>query len=62
LPGEFGVRIENLLLVKPAARDGFLCFENLTFVPYDLNLIDEKLLTSQEHAEISAYHATISGT
>lgn len=61
LPGEFGVRIENLVMVVPDAQkdlaDGFLCFETLTLAPYDAALIDPALLTPAEAAQIAAYHA-----
>jgi Xaa-Pro aminopeptidase len=56
LPGEFGVRIENLVLVVPADKPGFLCFETLTRVPYDTALMDDALLTVQEREQILKYH------
>jgi len=65
LPGEFGVRIENLVMVVPAAQKNlgknfgaeFLCFETLTLAPYDTALIDPTLLTPTEAAQIAAYDA-----
>ena len=46
--GEYGIRIENIMIVKddPLHSD-FLCFENITRVPYDRRLIDKTLLTSE---------------
>jgi Xaa-Pro aminopeptidase len=63
LPGEYGIRIENLLLVKPAllpnARKPFLRFETLTLAPYDRALIEPSLLTPAQRAQIDAYHARV---
>ena len=59
LPGEFGVRIENLILVVPSTRTGFLQFETLTQVPYDHALIDVEMLTPQEREQIAEYHSSI---
>lgn len=42
--GEYGIRIENLLLVVEGEENEFghfLCFENLTLFPYDSRLIDQ---------------------
>jgi Xaa-Pro aminopeptidase len=62
-PGEYGIRLENLLLVQPAelpgARKPFLRFETLTLVPFDRRLIDRDLLTGEEIAWIDAYHARV---
>lgn len=62
--GAFGIRIENLIVVTQSpplpqgdARD-MLCFETLTWVPIDRNLIDTGLLTNEERAWIDTYHAT----
>jgi Xaa-Pro aminopeptidase len=58
LPGEYGIRIENLLLVQKADK-GFLRFETLTLAPYDRSLIDTALLSGDERAWIDAYHARV---
>ena len=61
--GAFGIRIENLIVVKDAdpvqggdARD-MLDFETLTYVPLDRHLIDVTLLSKDERAWIDGYHA-----
>jgi len=59
LPGKFGVRIENLVLVIPAERPNFLRFETLTLVPYDCALIDAALLSPDEIVQINQYHAEV---
>ena len=63
LPGAYGIRIENLLLVQPAdlsdAVKPFLRFETLTLAPFDRRLIARALLTRAEMAWIDAYHARV---
>jgi Xaa-Pro aminopeptidase len=62
LPGAYGMRVENLLLVRPADTHGtkqFLRFEDLTLAPYDRTLIDTALLRDDERAWIDAYHARV---
>lgn len=53
--GEFGIRIENLMLVVPKNND-FLGFETLTCAPLDTRLIDVSLLTNHEREWVNAYH------
>ena len=62
--GQFGIRIENLLIVKePEDIKGgerpMLSFETLTFAPIDRNLIETKLLTREELQWLDAYHAKV---
>lgn len=62
--GEYGLRIENDMLVKEApdlqfAGKKFLKFENITMVPYCRKLIDVKMLNDQERAQINEYHSMI---
>ncbi len=63
-PGEFGIRIENLIYVREAeAIDGgdqpMLSFETLTWCPIDRRLIVVSLLTDEELQWLNAYHATV---
>jgi Xaa-Pro aminopeptidase len=62
--GEFGIRIENLLLVhesRPIAggERPMMGFETLTLVPIDRRLVDASLLTDDERAWFAAYHARV---
>jgi len=61
--GEFGIRIENLVLVveKPiaGAEQAMLGFDTLTFSPIERNLIDPALLTAEERGWLNAYHAQV---
>lgn len=64
LEGEYGIRIENLVLVSPPQTpDGgnraMLSFETLTLAPFDRRLIDAKLLTHGEKAWVDAYHKRV---
>ena len=64
LPGQYGIRIENLLLVREAERrpdqvKPFLEFETLTLVPYDRALVDTALLTPAERAWLDTYQARV---
>jgi Xaa-Pro aminopeptidase len=64
-PGQWGVRIENLVLNAPAstpeggAFGDFLEFETLTLCPIDTRCIDRGLLRADEIAWLNAYHATV---
>jgi Xaa-Pro aminopeptidase len=64
--GAYGIRIENLLLVReaslPAAKKPFLEFETLTLAPYARGLIESALLSAAERAWIDAYHARVAAT
>jgi len=61
--GEYGIRIENLVLVEPRQIDGsegeYLGFETLTLVPIDSALVDVSLLTPEEIGWWNAYHARV---
>ncbi|GAC1339920.1 MAG: aminopeptidase P family protein [Acetobacteraceae bacterium] len=62
-PGHYGIRLENLLLVRPAAvphaRKPFLAFEVLTLAPFDRRLLEPSLLGSGERDWLDAYHARV---
>ena len=61
--GDYGIRLENLLLVRPAelpaAKKPFLCFETLSLAPFDHRLIDRGLMTTEETTWLDAYHARV---
>ena len=61
--GQWGVRIENLVL-NVAASTGeqfgdFLEFETLTLCPIDTRCIDKSLMRADEVVWLNAYHATV---
>jgi Xaa-Pro aminopeptidase len=59
--GEYGIRIENLVLVVardvPGAEKPFLGFETLSHAPIDRALIVTEMLTDAERNWVDAYHA-----
>ena len=60
--GQWGVRIENLVMNVPAPDAGFgefLEFETLTLCPIDTRCIDRSLLRADEIDWLNAYHATV---
>ncbi len=62
--GEYGIRIENLVLVLPPEPVGggdreMLRFETLTLAPIDRRLVMPELLTEEERAWLDAYHAHV---
>jgi Xaa-Pro aminopeptidase len=61
--GEYGIRIENLVVVQPWEGNGrerdMLCFETLTLAPIDRTLVDLNLLEEDEVAWLDAYHARV---
>lgn len=62
LPGRFGVRTENTLLVVPYRETGFgrfLQFEPLTLCPIDTAPVITDMLTGDEKAWLNAYHRTV---
>ncbi|WP_271079284.1 aminopeptidase P family protein [Aurantiacibacter sp. MUD61] len=60
---EYGIRIENLVLVEEREIDGmegdWLGFETLTFVPIEKRLVDRSLLSEAEIAWWNDYHTKV---
>ena len=60
--GHYGIRCENILLVKEHNTTDFarfFCFETLSLYPFDHKLIDKQLLTSAETEWINSYHQQV---
>ncbi len=61
-PGQWGIRIENLVLAVAAEASEFgrfLRFETLTLCPIDTRCIDASLLQASDIAWLDAYHAEV---
>lgn len=61
-PGQWGIRIENLVLNVPAASTEFgefLKFETLTLCPIDTRCIDKSILRADEIAWLNDYHVLV---
>ncbi len=55
--GKYGIRIENLYVTKVINKN--LQLKNVTLIPYDLDLINWKLITKFEKIYIKQYHKKI---
>jgi Xaa-Pro aminopeptidase len=65
--GEYGIRIENLVVVSepeqiPGGERGMMHFETITLAPIDLELVEPSLLTNEERDWLNAYHARVRET
>ena len=65
--GEYGIRIENLVVVtEPQAIErgerGMMEFETITLAPIDLELVEPALLTKAERNWLNEYHARVRET
>jgi Xaa-Pro aminopeptidase len=60
--GEYGIRLENMVLVTEACHTefgSFLTFENLTWCHFERELVDTSLLTEAEITWIDQYHRQV---
>jgi Xaa-Pro aminopeptidase len=62
--GEYGIRVENLVVVQeltaiPGGEKKMLGFETITVAPIDLKLVEPSLLTPEERAWLNAYHGRV---
>ncbi|MGH6890044.1 MAG: aminopeptidase P family protein [Rhizomicrobium sp.] len=65
--GEYGIRIENLVVVSepeelPGGERAMMRFETITLAPIDLELVEVSLLTKGERDWLNAYHARVRET
>lgn len=65
--GDYGIRIENLIVVKePEEVKGgerkMLSFETITLAPIDLNLVEPSMLSQEERDWLNAYHVRVRET
>ncbi|MDD1969184.1 aminopeptidase P family protein [Pseudomonas putida] len=61
-PGQWGVRIENLVINQEAGKTEFgefLKFETLTLCPIDTRCLETGLLTQDEREWLNEYHAEV---
>ena len=60
--GKFGIRHENEMVVRTGEKNEygqFMYFETITFVPFDLDGLDESLLTQYDKEWLNAYHQQV---
>jgi len=62
IEGSHGIRTENVLIVRNGEKNGdgqFMYFENLTWVPIDLDAIDVSLMQPKDIERLNRYHAQV---
>ncbi|HYA81361.1 MAG TPA: aminopeptidase family protein P, partial [Methylocystis sp.] len=61
--GEYGIRLENLVVVEPreiaGAEREMRGFETITLAPFDLSCVEPSLMTREEIDWLDAYHARV---
>ena len=64
--GVFGMRCENLQVVRPSETDlgetPMLEFETLTLVPFDVRMLDITLMDAEEVDWLNSYHQRVAAT
>lgn len=62
LDGQYGIRLENLLLCTPCVENeygAFLGFEALTLVPFEREALVSSQLNAEEVAQLNTYHQRV---
>lgn len=62
LEGKFGIRTENELICRKGEKNEygqFMYFENVTYVPIDLDAIVPEKMTEKERQYLNEYHAIV---
>ena len=62
IEGSHGIRTENLSLCRKAEKNGygqFMCFENMTFAPIDLDAVDISVMEPSDVRMLNAYHKEV---
>jgi len=57
--GEYGIRIENLVITVESENKGFYAFETITLFPIDQSLIERSLMTQTEIDWLNNYHKMV---
>ncbi len=63
--GEYGIRIENLILVRSVTEETermMYAFETLTWAPIDRNLVDTSIMSDNEIKWLNDYHEQVFNT
>lgn len=62
IEGKYGIRTESELITRKGEKNEFgqfMYFENITYVPIDLDAIDPEQMTSVERQRLNDYHAMV---
>lgn len=62
IEGQYGIRLENELICREGEKNEygqFLYFENITYVPFDLDAIDAGQMSEGERRRLNEYHRNV---
>mgnify|MGYP003079565994 FL=1 len=62
IEGSHGIRTENLSLCRKAEKNEygqFMCFENMTFAPIDLDAVDISVMEPSDVRNLNEYHKAV---
>ncbi|MBQ3557970.1 MAG: aminopeptidase P family protein [Agathobacter sp.] len=62
IEGAYGIRLENELVCRKGEKNEygqFMYFENLTFVPFDLDAVDASQMNETEKRYLNEYHKAV---
>ena len=62
IAGSHGIRTENELIVRKGTKNEygqFMYFENMTFVPIDLDAIDPNVMSAEDKKMLNDYHKAV---
>ncbi len=62
IEGSHGIRTENLSLCRKVEKNEygqFMCFENMTFAPIDLDAVDISVMEPSDVRKLNAYHKEV---
>ena len=62
LEGKYGIRTENELICRKGVKNEyaqFMYFENVTYVPIDLDAVAPEQMSPIERAHLNEYHAMV---
>lgn len=65
IEGKYGIRTENELICRKGVKNQFgqfMYFENVTYVPIDLDAVDPEQMTPVERKQLNDYHAMVFDT
>ena len=60
--GAYGIRLENEIVCRKGEKNEygqFMYFENLTFVPFDLDVVDSSQMNETEKRYLNEYHKAV---
>lgn len=62
IEGSHGIRTENLTMCRKAEKNEygqFMCFENMTFAPIDLDAVDISVMEPSDVRNLNEYHKAV---